>query len=100
MTEDQVQALAEQIRQKDEAEAYLNIVGACHELECALECPEIRSITLVRNMSFLEGYVEYKEKQWPKVCGKFKTLLQKLSDLVDAERAERAKLPWYKRIFL
>lgn len=99
MTEDQIKALAEQIRQKDEAKAYLNIVGACNELECALEWPEIRSIILEKNTYFLKGYVEYKEKEWPELCGKFKALFQKLSDLVAAELAEHAKLPWYKRLF-
>lgn len=98
MTEDQIKALAERARQKDEVKMYLHISRACNELGQALECPPIRNLMLGR-WTYFKGYVEYKEKEWPEICGKFKALFQKLSDLVAAELAERAKIPWYKRLF-
>jgi hypothetical protein len=100
MTEDQIKALAEQQRQARLTEQYLRIISACEDLEVALRSPGIRNGVFNKYTdSFLESYVDAMEKEWPEICGKFKTLMRKLADLINAAKAERAKLPWYKRIF-
>lgn len=99
MTEDQIKALVEKARQKELVVQYRNIAEACDDLELALKVPGIRNGVLERTINFYKPYVDAKEKEWPEIYGRFETLLQKLTDLVNAERAERAKLPWYKRIF-
>lgn len=97
MTEQDIKALAEEADQKELVVQYRNIARECEELEMALSFPGIRN-EFFKYMN-LKSFVDAKEKEWPEICGKYKGLYQKLVDLVNAEKAERAKLPWYKRIF-